>query len=83
MSRCPSSGIPKHHMPAWSPLSIRTEMSTLKPECFHPRIFPTISSLILKVSRSRLNTRSLQHSSACCLSISGIDTKRCTEPAEV
>jgi hypothetical protein len=37
MSRCPSSGIPKHHIPALSPASMRTEVSTLNPECFQPR----------------------------------------------
>jgi hypothetical protein len=37
ISRCPSSGIPKHHIPALSPASIRTDVSTLNPECFQPR----------------------------------------------
>jgi len=43
-------------IPALSPASIRTELSTLNPECLQPRMFAATSGSILQASRSKSKT---------------------------
>ena len=54
---------------------MRTELSTLKPECIQLRIPATTSSSILQASSSSAKTFSCQASSARCFQMSGICTK--------